>query len=209
MDAQTDDRWTGVGLADSAPPALLTGADHVAALADAVADLARAVPMLEAWGREASRRLAAGARLLAVGNGGSAAEAQHLTAELVGRYRRERQPLAALPLHADTSTLTALGNDYPPDEVFARQVEAHGRPGDILVCLSTSGRSPNLLAAVSTARDRGLTVWALTGPASNPLADMADEAFAVASPNPPTCQEIHLAAVHVVAAAVDQELATT
>ena len=91
--------------------------------------------------------LAAGGRLLAAGNGGSAAQAQHLTAELVGRYRDERPGYSAIALHADTSTLTAVGNDYGFDSLFARQVTAHGRPGDILILLSTSGRSPNLLAA--------------------------------------------------------------
>ena len=113
-------------------------------------------------------------RLLACGNGGSAAEAQHLTGELVGRFREERRPLSAIALHADSSALTAIGNDYGPEEVYARQVRAHGRPGDVLVAFSTSGTSPDVVAAAKAAEEIGLTVWALTGPAPNPLAALAD-----------------------------------
>ena len=94
--------------------------------------------------------------------GGSAAQAQHLTAELVGRYETEREPLSAICLHADTSSLTAISNDYGVDEAFARQVRAHGNPGDVLIALSTSGRSSNVLAAVAAAHERGLETWALT-----------------------------------------------
>jgi D-sedoheptulose 7-phosphate isomerase len=140
------------------------------------------------------------------GNGGSAAQAQHLTAELVGRYRTERRPLAAIALHADTSTFTALVNDYPPVDVFARQVEAFGRRGDVLLCLSSSGRSPNLLAAADAARAAGLAVWAMTGPAPNPLAGQADELIAVDAPYSATVQEIHQVVVHLLAAAVDDVL---
>ena len=109
------------------------------------------------------------------GNGGSAAQAQHLSAELVGRYVDERRPLSAIALHTDTSALTAIVNDYGPDEAFARPVRAHGRPGDVLVALSTSGRSGNVLAAVKAARERDLLVYALTGRVPNPLAFAADE----------------------------------
>src|SRR5437763_11240303 len=96
------------------------------------------VPRLEAWGQRAAEVLGAGGRLLACGNGGSAEQAQHLTAELVGRYHEDRPAFAALPLHADLAALTAISNDYGAEQVFARQVMAHGRPGDLLVCLSTS-----------------------------------------------------------------------
>src|SRR3712207_9363710 len=95
-------------------------------------------------------------RLLAAGNGGSSAQAQHLTAELVGRYRDDRPPFSAICLTAETSSLTAIANDYPPEELFARQVEAHGRPGDVLVLMSTSGRSPYIVAAAERGR-RGRT----------------------------------------------------
>lgn len=131
--------------------------------------LAMALPLLdtdrlEQWGRHLALRLAAGARLLVAGNGGSAAQAQHLTSELVGRFDAERVPLSAIALHADSSAVTAIVNDYGAREVFARQVHAHGRPGDVLLLISTSGRSPNVLAAAAAGRELGLTTWALTGP---------------------------------------------
>ena len=112
----------------------------------------------------------AGQRLLAAGNGGSAAEAQHLTAELVGRFDGERVPFSAISLHAETSAVTAIANDYGFEELFARQVRAHGRSGDVLMLLSTSGKSPNLLRAAEAAARLNITTWALTGPAPNPLA---------------------------------------
>lgn len=166
------------------------------------------VGVLGRWGGVLATRLTAGSRLLAAGNGGSAAEAQHLTAELVGRYRHDRDPLSALALHADTSSLTAIGNDYGFDEVFARQVEAHGRPGDVLVLMSTSGRSRNLVRAADRGRDAGLRVWSMTGPLPNPLAGASDEVLAV-GPAPvqtATIQEVHLVAVHILCAAVDTAL---
>jgi type III pantothenate kinase len=143
---------------------------------------------------------------MAAGNGGSAAEAQHLTAELVGRFVDERRPLSALCLSAETSSLTAIVNDYGADEVFARQVQAHGRPGDVLVLLSSSGRSPNLLTAAQRARAAGVRVWAMTGNRPNPLADRADEALAVRARTTAVVQEVHLAAVHALCAAVDAHL---
>src|SRR5690606_6571901 len=118
--------------------------EHLAALLDALAGLREEIDAIEVWGERLAAALADGGRLLAVGNGGSAAEAQHLTAELVGRFALERQPLSAICLHADTSSLTAIANDYGAEEAFARQVRAHGRPGDVLIALSTSGRSRNV-----------------------------------------------------------------
>ena len=126
-------------------------AAHLAALADSIRVLGAQRGKIDSWGEWLAERLLDGGRLLAVGNGGSAAEAQHLTAELVGRFRDERIPLSAIPLHADTSALTAIVNDYGGEEMFARGVRAHGRPGDILVALSTSGTSPNVLCAVKAA----------------------------------------------------------
>jgi phosphoheptose isomerase len=150
------------------------------------------------WGRRLSDVLPAGARLLVAGNGGSAAQAQHLSAEIVGRYRHDRRPFSALSLHTDTSAVTAIVNDYGPDEVFARQVEAHGRPGDVCLLLSTSGRSPNLLTAARRARDGGLTVWAITGCAPNPLAELADDAISFDTDDTATVQELHLVALHLI-----------
>lgn len=180
---------------------------HLRALDGALGDFAAHAWVLEVWGKRLAAVLDAGGRLLACGNGGSAAEAQHLTAELVGRFQAERRPYSAIALHADTSAATAIGNDYGPEEVFARQVRAHGRPGDVLVCLSTSGRSANVLAAARTARECGLTVWGLTGPAPNPLAALCDDAVPVPAPDPATVQELHLAAVHMLCGALDSELA--
>ncbi|MFD4211063.1 PfkB family carbohydrate kinase, partial [Micromonospora tulbaghiae] len=176
-----------------------------------IQELTTALPRLDtgrlrSWGGLLADRLPAGARLLVAGNGGSAAEAQHLTSELVGRYRTERAPLSAIALHADSSSVTAITNDYGASEVFARQVRAHGRPGDILLLLSTSGTSPNILAAAQAGRELGLTVWALTGPAPNPLAEASDQAVCVDADQVATIQECHLVAVHLLCAAVDAHL---
>jgi D-sedoheptulose 7-phosphate isomerase len=186
--------------------ALLTGRAHVAALQAPLAALAEECDRLDAWGRHLATVLLGGGRLLAAGNGGSAAQAQHLTSELVGRFRDERLPLSAIALHGESSALSAIGNDYGFDEVYARQVRGHGRPGDVLLTLSTSGRSRNVLAAVRAAREQGLTSWALTGPAPNPLADLADDALAVPAPATATVQEVHQVAVHLICAALDTAL---
>jgi D-sedoheptulose 7-phosphate isomerase len=176
---------------------------HIAALAQAVDKIAQETPRLTGWGHHLADVLTHGGRLLACGNGGSAAEAQHLTAELVGRFHDERIPLSAISLHADTSALTAITNDYGSDEMFARGVRAHGRPGDVLVALSTSGTSPNVLAAVKAAHDIGLTSWALAGPAPNRLAAMCDDAICVDAGTTATVQEIHLLLVHALCIALD------
>ncbi|MFJ8595292.1 SIS domain-containing protein [Streptomyces sp. NPDC093598] len=160
------------------------------------------------WGGRLAEVLTGGGRLLAAGNGGSAAQAQHLTAELVGRYRQERRAYSALALHAETSSMTAIGNDYGFDHVYARQVTAHGRPGDILMLLSTSGRSPNLIAAAVTAREAGLRVWALTGRGPNPLAEAAHEALCVDAGSTATVQETHLVAVHLLCECFDTAVST-
>jgi D-sedoheptulose 7-phosphate isomerase len=184
----------------------LTGHDHVASLSAALRGLTEQVDTLDRWGRLLAGVLCGEGRgrLLAAGNGGSAAQAQHLTAELVGRYRADRPPFSAICLTAETSSLTAIANDYPADELFARQVEAHGRAGDVLVLLSTSGRSPNAVAAARRARACGITVLAMTGPAPNPLAAAADEAVCVDSPWTATVQECHLVALHLLCAAFDE-----
>ncbi|TDD04945.1 SIS domain-containing protein [Nonomuraea deserti] len=161
---------------------------------------------VRAWGGKLAGVLSAGGRLLACGNGGSAAEAQHLTAELVGRFRHDRRPYAAIPLHADGSALTAIANDFGHEEVYARQVLAHGRAGDVLICLSTSGRSPNVLAAAAAAQECGIVAWAMTGPAPNPLAGLCDEAVAVPAEETATVQEVHLALIHLLCDAVEEAL---
>jgi D-sedoheptulose 7-phosphate isomerase len=179
---------------------------HLDELVTAAGRFGRGIDVADSWGCELAPLLTEGGRLLAAGNGGSAAQAQHLTAELVGRYRHDRRPLSALCLSAETSSLTAIVNDYDADEMFARQVEAHGRAGDVLVLMSTSGRSANLLEAARRGRAAGLWVWAMTGPVPNPLADLADEVLSVDSPYTATVQELHLVALHVTCAALDRAL---
>jgi D-sedoheptulose 7-phosphate isomerase len=172
----------------------------------ALADFEDHMATVERWGDELARRLSEGHRLLAVGNGGSAAHAEHLAAELVGRYTVERRPFSAIALHVDGAALSALANDYGPDAMFARQVEAHAGPGDVVVAFSTSGRSPNLLAAARTARERGTAVWSFTGPLPNPLACLSDDVVPVDAPTTPTVQEVHQVALHLLCAAFDAAL---
>jgi D-sedoheptulose 7-phosphate isomerase len=188
------------------PRPLRSGRTHLAALVEALPRVEEHIPHLEIWGRHLASVLSRGGRLLAAGNGGSAAQAQHLTSELVGRYRDERRPFSAIALHAETSSFTAIGNDYGGEEAFARQVRAHGREGDVLILLSTSGRSRNLIAAVDAARQSSVTCWALTGPRPNPLADMAFDAICVDASSTATVQEIHLVVVHMVCAAIEIEV---
>lgn len=183
----------------------MDGLTHLERLESAVRDLYADLEKLDRWGRHLAQVLATGGRLLAAGNGGSAAQAQHLTAELVGRYRTERQPLSAIALHADTSTFSAIVNDYGADEAFARQVRAHGRRGDVLVALSTSGRSANVLRAAQAARTAGVTVWALTGRTPNPLRSAADDTLSVEAETP-TVQEVHQVAIHLLCESVDRSL---
>jgi D-sedoheptulose 7-phosphate isomerase len=180
--------------------------EHLGALAGALVPFRRAAARLPRWGSELAWTLGNGGRLLAAGNGGSAAEAQHLTAELVGKLREDRMPLSAIALGAESSTLTAIGNDFGYEETFARQVRAHGRPDDILILMSTSGASPNVLAAADTGRALGLRVWGFTGPRPNPLAERCDEVLAVPSAEPQVVQELHLLAVHVLCEYVDLAL---
>ena len=182
---------------------LPVGRVHLAALHRPLAELEASVDRIDAWGHHLARVLTGGGRLLAVGNGGSAAQAQHLTSELVGRYRDDRRPFSAVSLHAETSSVTAIVNDYGADDVFARQVLAHGRDGDVLVALSTSGRSPNVLSAVAAASECGMTSWALTGRAPNPLVEVCDDAVVVDAPYTATVQEIHQVVVHLLCASVD------
>ncbi|WP_260982632.1 SIS domain-containing protein [Arthrobacter sp. U41] len=197
---------TGEGVAGWSPrdPAGAVEA-HLRNFVPALESLRAQSPQLAAWGEELARRLLAGNRLLAAGNGGSAAEAQHLTAELVGRFDGERAPFSAISLHADTSAVTAIANDYGFEELYARQVRAHGRPRDILLLLSTSGKSPNLLRAAKTAARMGVTTWALTGRGPNPLSLSCDETIAVEGPAA-NAQECHLIAVHAICRAFDAEV---
>jgi D-sedoheptulose 7-phosphate isomerase len=175
---------------------------HLVELRSALDSIDAQLDRIDHWGRHIAAVTGRGGRLLAAGNGGSAAQAQHLTAELVGRYLHERRPLSAIALHAETSALTAIVNDYGPDQGFARAVRAHGRPDDVLIALSTSGRSPNVLAAAEAAHELGLSVLALTGPAPNPLADCAHDALAVDG-STPIVQEVHQVLIHLICESID------
>ena len=150
--------------------------------------------------------LRSGGRILACGNGGSAADAQHFAAELVGRFERERAAMAAIALTTDTSILTALANDYDFTMVFARQVEALGRPGDVLLGVSTSGGSANVLAAIETAKAGGLTTVALTGRDGGAVGAAADIHINVPAASTARVQEVHRTLLHAVCALIEREL---
>jgi D-sedoheptulose 7-phosphate isomerase len=180
---------------------------HLTALSEALIAVEAELPRVERWGAHLATVLGTGGRLLAAGNGGSAAQAEHLAAELLGRYRSNRRPLSGLALATEGAALTAIDNDFGPDDVFTRQVEAHGRPGDVFVALSTSGRSSNVLAAVATARAAGMTTWGLTGATPNPLAGDCDDVIAVPSVSVATVQEVHQVVIHLLCAALDRALA--
>ena len=157
-------------------------------------------------GDETAATLLRGGKVLLFGNGGSASDAQHIAAEWVGRYVRDRRPLPAIALTANTSELTAIGNDYGYDQVFVRGVQAHGRPGDLAIALSTSGNSPNVLAAVEAARAGGIFTVALTGKGGGQLAGQADLAIRVPSDETPRIQECHIAICHAICEVVEAAL---
>jgi D-sedoheptulose 7-phosphate isomerase len=180
--------------------------EHLAALAQAAGAADELTPVVACWAERLAEVFTAGGRVLTCGNGGSASEAQHLTGELVGRFRHDRQPLSAIALCADSAATTAIMNDYGVEDVFARQVRAHGRTGDVLIAFSTSGTSPNVVAAAKAALEIGVTVWALTGAVPNPLAALSDSAIPVAAPTVATVQEMHLSMVHALCIALDDAL---
>ncbi|MDQ1720306.1 MAG: D-sedoheptulose 7-phosphate isomerase [Pseudonocardiales bacterium] len=184
-----------------------TAQAHLQALAQALTEFGPAAEIAVDWGTRLAVALRSGSRLLVAGNGGSAAQAQHLSAEIVGRYAADRPPFSAVALHSEPSALTAIMNDYGIEEVFARQVQAHGRPGDVCVLMSTSGRSPNVVAAAVRARACGLRTWAMTGPVPSPLAEVAEEVLPICCPTTSTVQELHLVALHLICQAMDAELA--
>ncbi|MGB9499113.1 MAG: D-sedoheptulose 7-phosphate isomerase [Dissulfuribacterales bacterium] len=144
-------------------------------------------------------------KLLVCGNGGSAADAQHFAAELVGRYEKERKGWPALALSTDTSVITAIANDYGFEQIFARQVQALGHQGDVLIAISTSGNSPNVLHAASTAKQLGMKVIAITGEGGGQLRALADVLFAVPSNHTARIQEIHEICLHALAETIETE----
>jgi D-sedoheptulose 7-phosphate isomerase len=165
----------------------------------------RAERVLEV-GRRMAASLKSGGKVLVFGNGGSAADAQHLAGELVGRYLVDRRALPAIALTTDPSVLTAVANDLGYDAVFRRQVEAHGRPGDVAIGISTSGRSRNVLAALECARANRLVTVGLTGAGGGPLAAVADHLIDVPSTDTPRIQEVHGLVVHLLCQIVEEEL---
>lgn len=177
--------------------------EHVAASLDSFAS--RAEPLAQAAGMIVST-LRAGGRVLVAGNGGSAAEAQHFAGELVGRFLMERRPYAAISLTVDSSILTAIGNDYGFDDVFARQVHALGGPGDVLVAFSTSGKSPNLLRAADAARECSMRTIAITGDLPSPLEQLADVTVRCPSTHTPATQELQMMVTHILCEIVEAEM---
>jgi len=164
--------------------------------------IARAIALM-------SESLKAGGKILACGNGGSAADAQHFAAELVNRFERERAPLAGLALTTDSSALTSIGNDYGYEQVFEKQLRALGRKGDVLLAISTSGNSPNVLAAMRAARELGLRIVALSGNGGGKMAALlSDDDVQVCVPHTRTMriQEVHLLALHCFCDGIDTQL---
>lgn len=193
---RADAMGTGPAPVDAAGP-------HFAELATALASLRGQADAVWSWGADLAERLAGGGRVLVAGNGGSAAQALHLTSELVGRFRADRPPLAAVALVADVATLTALANDDGVEELFARQIRAHGRPGDIALLLSTSGRSPDIVHAAEVAREMGLEVWAMCGAVPSRLSEAATRVLGIAGPTTAAVQEAHQVAIHLLCRSVD------
>lgn len=178
-------------------------ADHqrtIAALADLAGDLERIAGLM-------IQALTSGGRIFWLGNGGSAADSQHLASELVGRFERERPGLAAIALTTDSSALTAIGNDYGFEQVFARQVEALCRPGDLVIGISTSGNSPNVLRALERARDLGIATAALSGRDGGCLKDLAEACLIAPADNTARIQEAHLLAGHILCDLVEAHFA--
>lgn len=151
--------------------------------------------------------LKSGGKILVFGNGGSAADSQHMVAELVGRFKKERKPLPAIALTTNTSTLTAIANDYSYDVTFSRQVEALGKAGNIAFGISTSGNAKNVIEAIRKAKSIGLTTIGLTGGSGGALARECDIAIVVGSDNTPRIQESHLMVIHILCELIDNEQA--
>ncbi|MGJ4994695.1 D-sedoheptulose 7-phosphate isomerase [Bradyrhizobium sp. HKCCYLS3077] len=191
----------------SVPDSLI--ASHLARSQAAMARAAGDAALLASAERIAAEIIAAlcgGHKLLIVGNGGSAADAQHIAAEIVGRYKQERPAYAAIALTTDTSALTAIGNDYGFDHVFARQVEGLGARGDVLLAISTSGRSPSILNALRKARERGLVTIGFTGAKGLAMGELCDELLVAPSDDTPLVQQIHLATAHGICETIEVAL---
>ena len=168
--------------------------------------LAALTPEVNEAGRRIAATLAQGGKLLLCGNGGSAADAQHIAAELVGRYGFDRPSIPSLALTTDTSNLTAIGNDYGYDKVFSRQLEGMAQEGDLFIGISTSGNSQNIVNAFESAKTRGVTTVALVGRDGGKMASMADYAIVVPSNATPRIQESHILIGHILCDIIEKEL---
>lgn len=184
------------------------GLQRLQDLTQAIEKFGSHIQQLEIWAQTLSEVLFSGGRFLVAGNGGSASQAQHLAAELVGRYCDDRTPFSALALHMDTASFTAISNDYGFEEAFARQVRAHGRKGDIFLGISTSGSSPNVLLAAQEANRKGLITWALTGSTPNDLTVLSQQSIQVQADSTATIQEVHQVAIHLLCEAFDSNIET-
>jgi D-sedoheptulose 7-phosphate isomerase len=149
-------------------------------------------------------RLQAGGKLIAFGNGGSGADAQHIVAEFVGRYRAERKALAAIALTTDSSALTAIGNDYGFEEIFSRQLEANGNPGDVALAISTSGNSPNVLRGVEVAKKLGIATIGLSGKTGGKMRGLVDICLCAPTESTPRIQEVHTLIIHILSGIVEK-----
>ena len=163
------------------------------------------LPFIQRAGELCIKALKRGNKILLCGNGGSAADAQHIAAELSGRFKKERKALAAIALTTDTSALTAIGNDYGFEYVFSRQLEAVGKKGDVLIAISTSGNSQNVIKAIKSAKEIGIKVITLTGKSGGEMKDMGDVNIVIPSNDTPRIQEIHITLGHMICALVDEE----
>ncbi len=181
-------------------------ADSLAALQAASSD----ADFLATVGRvadEMAKALAAGRKILLCGNGGSAADAQHIAGELLSRFEKDRAPWPAVALTTDSSVLTAIGNDYGYEQVFERQVRGLGMEGDVLIAISTSGRSPNVLRALDAARERKLVTVGFTGAKGNEMESRCDVLLRAPSEKTPVIQQIHITAAHIACGIVERRLA--
>ncbi len=178
-------------------------AEAIAEHLDLAARIEDLLPALDAVAARLISAFEAGGRAFTFGNGGSAADAQHLAAELVGRYLRDRRPLPASALSVDPSVLTCIGNDYSFDDLFARQVQAHVSDGDVAIAFSTSGRSANIVNGLAAARERGATTVLFAGGEGGAAAGHADHVLLVPSTSTARVQEMHLLLLHLVVEQVD------
>jgi len=178
-------------------------AQHIQQHQAAIAALSAQEQAIQAHGEMLITALRAGGKILVCGNGGSAADAQHLAAELVGRFGHARRGLPAIALTTDSSALTSIGNDFGFDAVFARQVEALARPGDVLIGISTSGNSRNVIAAINTATELGVTTLGLLGGNGGLLKDLLDYSLIAPSSDTPRIQECHILIAHIWCAMID------